>query len=56
MSICYDPFWETIEAKGLSKTEAREKIGITTGTFAKLSKNEKVSEISAGMLLKSIKC
>lgn len=43
MSICYDPFWKMLESKGLSKTEVREKIGITAGTFAKLSKNENVN-------------
>lgn len=42
MGFSYDKLFRLLEIKGLSKTALREKIGISTSTLAKLSKNENV--------------
>lgn len=43
MSLSYDHLWNLLEEKGISKTEFRKMIDISTVTLAKLSKNEAVS-------------
>jgi putative transcriptional regulator len=41
--IVYNRLWKLLIDKKLTKTELREKTGISTSTLAKLSKNEDVS-------------
>lgn len=41
--ITYDKLWKLIIDKKMTKTELREKVGFSTNTLAKLSKNESVS-------------
>ncbi len=43
LSVSYKPLWHRLVSDGLSKTEFREKVGISTPTLAKLGKNEYVS-------------
>lgn len=43
MSFCYDPFWKMVNEQGLSKMDVKNKLGITSGTLSKLSKNENIS-------------
>ena len=41
--ISYDPLWKLLIDKNMTKTELREKVGFSTNTLAKLSKNESVT-------------
>lgn len=44
MSFSYEPLWITMKNKKIcNKTELRKKVGVTTTTLSKLSKNEYVS-------------
>ena len=40
--ISYDPLWKLLIDKKITKTELREKVGFSTNTLSKLSKNESV--------------
>jgi DNA-binding Xre family transcriptional regulator len=41
--ISYDPLWKLLIDKKITKTELREKVGFSTNTLSKLSKNESVT-------------
>ena len=41
--ISYGPLWKLLIDKNLTKTELREKVGFSTNTLSKLSKNESVT-------------
>ena len=43
MSISYNGLWKLLIDKGMKKLDLKEKTGISTGTLAKLSKNNDVS-------------
>jgi len=43
MAASYTKLWKLLIDKGLNKTNLRELSGISTGTLAKLGKNEYVS-------------
>jgi DNA-binding Xre family transcriptional regulator len=43
MAISYNGLWKLLIDKGMKKLDLREKIGMSTGTLAKLSKNEHVA-------------
>ena len=40
MSVSYKKLWKLLIDKDMTKVELREKAGISTGTLAKLGKNE----------------
>lgn len=41
--ITYDKLWKLLIDKKMTKTELREKVGFSTNTLSKLSKNESVT-------------
>lgn len=41
--ITYDKLWKLLIDKKMTKTELREKVGFSTNTLSKLSKNEPVA-------------
>ncbi|ASS69040.1 helix-turn-helix transcriptional regulator [Paenibacillus sp. RUD330] len=43
MPFSYKPLWHKLIENDLSKTEFREKLGLSTATLAKLGKDEYVS-------------
>jgi len=43
MSINYNGLWKLLIDEGLNRTQFRLKVGISTATLAKLSKNDHVS-------------
>jgi len=43
MSVSYKKLWKLLIDKEMTKVELREKAGISTGTLAKLGKNENVT-------------
>ena len=42
LSFTYQPLWDMLEAKGMSKMEFAKAIDISSTTLAKLSKNEPI--------------
>lgn len=43
MSIHFDPLFDLLKERNISKTELQKKLGVSSATIAKLSKNEAVS-------------
>lgn len=43
MSVSYKKLWKLLIDKEMSKVDLRKKAGISTGTLAKLGKNENVT-------------
>ena len=43
MDISYNKLWKLLIDKGMNKKELREQAGLSTGTIAKLGKNENVT-------------
>ena len=43
MDVSYNKLWKLLIDKGMNKKELREQAGISTGTIAKLGKNENVT-------------
>lgn len=43
MNVSYKKLWKLLIDKEMTKVELREKAGISTGTLAKLGKNENVT-------------
>ena len=43
MAISYNGLWKLLIDKGMKKLDLRDEVGISTGTLAKLSKNQYVA-------------
>ena len=43
MSVCYKKLWKLLIDSDISKTELREKTGISGSTISKMNRNENVS-------------
>ena len=43
MAVNYNKLWKLLIDKGMTKTDLRMKIGMSTSTLAKMSNNENVS-------------
>lgn len=43
MSVSYNKLWKMLIDKGMTKTEMRERAGLSTNVLAKMGKNETVS-------------
>ena len=43
MQISYNKLWKLLVDKDINKTQLREAVGISSGTLAKLGKNESVN-------------
>ena len=41
--VSYDKLWKMLSEKGISKTELKDRIGVSNATFAKFGKNEPVN-------------
>lgn len=56
MALVYDNLWNLIEKRGLSKTDFRKLVGISTVSLAKLSKNEPVTLNIIEQICQVLKC
>ena len=56
MALVYDNLWNLIEKRGLSKTDFRKFVGISTVSLAKLSKNEPVTLNIIEQICQALKC
>ena len=56
MAVNYNRLWKLLIDKGINKTALRRRIGIGTGTLAKLSANERVSLDVLEKICKELSC
>ena len=56
MGISYKPLFVLLAQNGMSKTDLREKVGISTNTLAKFAKNEHVSGDTLEKLCAYFRC
>ena len=56
MAISYKKLWKLLIDKDLKKTDLRTVAGLSTGTLAKLGKNENVSTEVLGKICKVLNC
>ena len=54
--INYKPLWEVMRKQNMTKTELRVAAGLSTSTFAKLSKNEIVALDVLVRLCRVLRC
>ena len=54
--ISYNKLWKLLIDQGLTKTQFRELVGISTATLAKLSKNETVTTDTLDNICKKLQC
>ncbi len=56
MTISYNKLWKLLIDKNMSKTQLREKAGITTNALAKMGRNENVSTEVLCKICNVLKC
>ena len=56
MSVNYNRLWKLLIDRSMSKTELRERSGITTNALAKMGKNEDVSTEVLCRICKVLNC
>lgn len=56
VDVCYNKLFKLLIDKGMNKTEFRMFVGISEGTLAKLSKNEKVSMEVIVKICRKLEC
>lgn len=55
-AVCYDKLWHKLIDKHMSKNELRLATGLSSGTFAKLSRNELLTTASLIKICDVLKC
>lgn len=56
MTVNYNKLWKKIIDLNMSKTQLRERAGITTNALAKMGKNENVSTEVICKICKALQC
>ena len=56
MTVNYNKLWKKVIDFNMSKTQLREKSGITTNALAKMGKNENVSTEVLCKICKALQC
>ena len=56
MTVSYNKLWKRLIDLNMSKTQLREKAGITTNAIAKMGKNENVSTEIISKICKVLEC
>lgn len=56
MTVNYNKLWKKLIDLNMSKTQLREKSGITTNSLAKMGKNENVSTEVLCKICKALQC
>ena len=56
MTVSYNKLWKRLIDLNMSKTQLREKAGITTNAIAKMGKNENVSTEIICKICKVLEC
>lgn len=56
MAVSYNRLWKLLIDKGITKTEMRKAVGISTSVLAKMGKNESVSLTTLAKITALMKC
>lgn len=56
MPVSYNPLWKLLIDKGLSKSQLKEKVNISTSTLAKMGKNEYIALMVLERICLELKC
>lgn len=56
MTVSYNRLWKLLIDKGMTKTEMRKRVGISTNVLAKLGKNETVSMETLARIASAMDC
>ena len=56
MAISYNGLWKLLIDRGMKKLDLKSRIGISTGTLAKLSKNDQVALSVLERICKELNC
>ena len=56
MSVSYNKLWKLLIDKGMNKKDLRESVGLSSGTVAKLGKNENVTTDVLVKICKTFNC
>lgn len=56
MEICYNKLWKLLIDKGMNKTDLRVQAHLSSGTIAKLGKNENVTTDVLVRICSTLKC
>lgn len=56
MTLCYDNLWHLLIDRHMTKSELRRATGMSSGTFAKLSKGEPVTTSTLAKICDVLKC
>ena len=54
--ISYEPLFKTLKSKGMTLTDLRNKVKISTVTLAKFSKNESVTLATIEIICNALDC
>ena len=56
MDISYNKLWKMLIDKGITKTEMRKQVGLSTSVLAKMGKNETVSMDTLARIATAMHC
>ena len=56
MAVSYNKLWKLLIDKKMNKTELRDKVGMSSSTLAKLSKDQDVAMTVLERICKELKC
>lgn len=56
MAVSYNRLWKLLIDKGITKTEMRKMVGISTSVLAKMGKNETVSMDTLARIAVAMEC
>ncbi len=56
MAISYNKLWKLLIDKNMNKTDLRDRVGMSSSTLAKLSKNQEVAMAVLERICKELDC
>ena len=56
MAVSYNKLWKLLIDKGITKTEMRKRVGLSTNVLAKMGKNETVSMETLARIAAVMEC
>lgn len=54
--ISYEPFWNTLEEKGISQYQLIKNYGVSAGQLSRIRANQNISTHTLNMLCKLLSC
>ena len=56
MAVSYNNLWKTLIDRKMSKTDLRRAVGMSSGTLARLSKDENVGTMTLNKICRTLNC